>query len=137
MKPLKYKSFNLLKSQRKPHPYDIAIGQNILRMRNNLGYSQDACAEAIGVSFQQFGRYELGGNRISGSRMAMLADFFGCHAGDFFDGVGEPKKKSIAAQILGAVDMRAAHAYQALPSAKQKQAVLNLMRAMAQADSDE
>ena len=47
-------------------PIDIAVGARIRLLRKVRGLSQQALAEAAGVTFQQIQKYERGANRVSG-----------------------------------------------------------------------
>lgn len=133
MKPIDYKKDFI----RKPDKYDVQIGQNLLKIRVKLGYSQAEVGEGVGTSWAQIQKYEAGINRLSGSRMVHLADFFECQPADFFEGIGRTKRKSLSTKLLGNVDMHAAYAYQAIQNPKLKLAVLNMMRLMAGADDEE
>ena len=57
---------------------DAAVGQRILSMRKERGMSQADIAKTIGVSYQQFQKYENGSNRISGARILKIAAAFDC-----------------------------------------------------------
>ena len=54
-------------------PVDIAVGLRIRLARKMRGQSQQALAEAIGVTFQQVQKYERGANRVSASMLARIA----------------------------------------------------------------
>jgi len=53
---------------RKPNSRDVEIGRDLARQRKAAGTSQAAMAAALGISTQQYGKYERGENRISTSR---------------------------------------------------------------------
>jgi transcriptional regulator with XRE-family HTH domain len=57
----------------KPTQVDINVGLRVRMRRTELGLSQERLAAAIGVSFQQLQKYERGKNRISASRLHMIA----------------------------------------------------------------
>ena len=52
-----------------PHPVDIHVGKRLRLRRTLLGLSQEAIANAIGVTFQQVQKYERGINRMGSSRL--------------------------------------------------------------------
>lgn len=54
-------------------PVDIAVAARIRLARKMRGRSQQALAEAIGVTFQQVQKYESGANRVSASMLARIA----------------------------------------------------------------
>lgn len=55
-------------------PIDVATGSRVRPERRKRGISQEELAGKIGVSFQQVQKYENGSNRISISRLFMIAD---------------------------------------------------------------
>ena len=59
------------------------IGQ---AQRRLVGMSQNTLADRLGVTFQQIQKYEKGTNRVSSSRLAMIADAFGVAPAYFFPG---------------------------------------------------
>lgn len=63
---------------------DIRVGEMMraLRLKNNM--TQAELASSIAVSFQQVQKYETGANRVSASRLDMIAKVFGVSTGVFF-----------------------------------------------------
>lgn len=61
---------------RKPSAYDRERGRQIARRRKGLGLSQAEVASILGVSTQQYGKYERGENRLTASRDEMLEHYF-------------------------------------------------------------
>lgn len=55
-------------------PVDIACGELIKLLRKNSGMSQTDLANAIGITFQQVQKYERGANRVSVSRLYVIAE---------------------------------------------------------------
>jgi transcriptional regulator with XRE-family HTH domain len=56
-----------------PNPVDVHVGNRLRMRRLMLGLSQTAVADALGVTFQQVQKYEKGTNRVSASRLQLLA----------------------------------------------------------------
>src|SRR3954453_6546778 len=54
-------------------PIDIAVGARIRLLRKVRGLSQQALAEAAGVTFQQIQKYERCANRVSASMLSRIA----------------------------------------------------------------
>ncbi|WP_156398384.1 helix-turn-helix domain-containing protein, partial [Caulobacter sp. Root1455] len=52
-----------------PDPIDVHVGKMIRARRRAIGASQHDLAPAIGVTFQQVQKYELGSNRVSASKL--------------------------------------------------------------------
>ena len=73
---------------------DNHVGSMFRTRRQELGLSQTAVAERLGVTFQQVQKYERGMNRISASRLHDLCEILGVPVEYFFDGLdsemGEP-----------------------------------------------
>ncbi|HEX7945786.1 MAG TPA: helix-turn-helix domain-containing protein [Phenylobacterium sp.] len=65
-----------------PDRLDIAIGAAIRLRRKQLRISQELLAERCGVSFQQVQKYENGANRVSFSRLVLIAHALGLRVSD-------------------------------------------------------
>ncbi|HEX2800661.1 MAG TPA: helix-turn-helix transcriptional regulator [Phenylobacterium sp.] len=61
------------KSEVLADPIDIAVGARIRLLRKVRGLSQQALAEAAGVTFQQIQKYERGANRVSASMLSRIS----------------------------------------------------------------
>ena len=70
---------------KQPNPIDIAVGARLKMERKVRRISQTQLAQHLGVTFQQVQKYEKGLNRISASRMMMIADFFGFSPATLFE----------------------------------------------------
>lgn len=55
---------------------DIAIGIKLKEARVSAGLSQETAASQIGVTRQQFRKYEVGEDRITAGYLATYAKFF-------------------------------------------------------------
>ena len=66
---------------------DNHVGSIFRMRRQELGLSQTAVAERLGVTFQQVQKYERGMNRISASRLHDLCEILGVPVEYFFDGL--------------------------------------------------
>lgn len=69
-----------------PGPIDVEVGGKIKAQRRLVGMSQNILADRLGVTFQQIQKYEKGTNRVSSSRLAMIAETFGVPPAYFFPG---------------------------------------------------
>lgn len=72
-------------TQRKASEIDVMVGKHILQRRKMMGLSQDGLASAIGVTFQQIQKYETGSNRVSASRLKLIADALEVTPNFFYD----------------------------------------------------
>jgi len=77
-----------------PHPVDIYVGKRIRMRRLYLNMNQQTLADALGVSFQQLQKYELGHNRTSASRLVAIAQVLGVAIPYFFNGLPGPEGQS-------------------------------------------
>jgi transcriptional regulator with XRE-family HTH domain len=73
------------------HPVDAHVGRRLRERRTVMGISQQALAEAIGISFQQVQKYERGANRLSAGRLWRIARVLDVEVDHFFAGLpGNP-----------------------------------------------
>lgn len=70
-----------------PHPVDRHVGRRVAEKRISLGYNQSELGRALGLTFQQVQKYEKGSNRISASKLWLIAQFFKVDIGYFFAGL--------------------------------------------------
>jgi transcriptional regulator with XRE-family HTH domain len=110
---------------------DRVIGAKLRLRRGELGITQTQLANAIGVTFQQVQKYEQGTNRIGGSRLAGIAKALDVPVSYFFDQSSEETEVASASllNVRGAVSLL--RAYAAIREPHQRQAMVNLARAMA------
>ena len=113
---------------------DGIIGAKIRMRRGELGMNQTQLANAIGVTFQQVQKYENGKNRVGGSRLAGIAKALDVPVSYFFEQTAE-EMEAVQGSLLntrGAVSLL--RAYAAIKDRHQRQAMINLARAMAGAE---
>jgi transcriptional regulator with XRE-family HTH domain len=81
---------------KKISPVDAYVGGVLRARRKELGMSQTALAEAIGLTFQQVQKYEKGTNRMGSSRLSQIADVLKVAPTYFFEGA--PGQKAIGSK---------------------------------------
>lgn len=59
------------------HPFDIHVGKRIRERRKFLGLTQIDLANVLGITFQQFQKYETAKNRISASKLFETSEALG------------------------------------------------------------
>jgi transcriptional regulator with XRE-family HTH domain len=74
-----------------PDPIDIHVGKLIRATRRRSAISQVALADAIGLTFQQIQKYELGHNRVSASKLFGIAQAIGVPVATFFADLEDPQ----------------------------------------------
>ena len=76
------------------NPIDVKLGQQIRKLRILRGYSQDAIAKKIGITFQQLQKYERGINRVCISRLVDICNFFSIRPSYFISTLEDLNKSS-------------------------------------------
>lgn len=68
---------------------DRHIGARIQELRLAHGMSRQELGEKINVTHQQLQKYEIGTNRVSAGRLALIAKFLGTSVATFYEGLDE------------------------------------------------
>jgi transcriptional regulator with XRE-family HTH domain len=69
---------------------DALVGRRVRELRLQLGLTQTQLANAIGFTFQQVQKYERGSNRISASKLWLIADRLGVSPASLLTGLPSP-----------------------------------------------
>ncbi len=72
---------------------DHHVRKRIRERRREIGMSQEKLGKALGVSFQQVQKYEIGINRVSASRLWDMARVLEVDVGHFFEGIERSAKR--------------------------------------------
>ncbi|HWT51563.1 MAG TPA: helix-turn-helix domain-containing protein [Caulobacter sp.] len=72
---------------RRPRPVDVHVGGRVRMRRKMIGVSQEQLADALGLTFQQVQKYELGSNRVSASKLYEIAKILKVPIAFFFVGL--------------------------------------------------
>ena len=75
------------KGRRGASSFDQHVALRMRAKREELGLTQTALADAVGVTFQQVQKYENGKNRISAGRLWQFAKLFKVPIDYFFQGL--------------------------------------------------
>jgi len=113
-------------------PVDVAVGARIRLLRKLRGLSQQALAEAAGVTFQQIQKYERGANRVSASMLSRIAAALDTPVGEVF---GETSQASSAIDEVAALlaepgALELLRAYVTLPRGPARAALVDFVRAL-------
>ncbi len=73
----------------------IEIGKNIRALRKNSGRTQEALADALGVTSQAVSRWEAGGSYPDLEIVPSIANYFGITIDELFGYQCERDKKSM------------------------------------------
>lgn len=113
---------------------DRMVGARARLLRIDCGLSQQAVAEAIGVSFQQVQKYEKGSNRISASTLVALTRLFKANISDFFVDVDGFENGAANARALPYDDPQVVHvarSFSSIPNEKALRKILGLVDVLA------
>ena len=69
---------------RRPNAIDAHVGARIRLLRRLAGFSQEALARQLGVTFQQLQKYESGINRIGAGRLFEIARALRAEVADLY-----------------------------------------------------
>jgi transcriptional regulator with XRE-family HTH domain len=64
------------------------VGERLRRWRGTTGLTQDQIAERVGISIQQYRKYETGKNRLSIPTGLLIAEAMDVSFGTLFDAIG-------------------------------------------------
>ena len=114
-------------------PIDVAVGARIRLLRKLKGLSQQALAEAAGVTFQQIQKYERGSNRVSASMLARIAGTLDAPVAEMF-GETNPNNSGAIDEVVsllaepGALELL--KAYADLPRGASRSALVDFVRSL-------
>ena len=115
-------------------PIDVAVGARIRLRRKQLGMSQARLAEALGVTFQQVQKYEVGANRLSSATLVRAA---GCMETTVAELMGETPGQSTETGLLHLLNVDGAtellQAFAAIPSGRIRRSLLSLASELGEA----
>jgi len=124
--------------------FDGLVGERIRTRREQLGLSQTDVGHRLGISCQQFRKYEIGENRISVARMRQIAGVLEAPLSFFLEEAGAPATKTSAAlfstagQFISLLQQRdLVNAFTRISSSEVRQGLVDLAKAMAAAEPSE
>ncbi len=71
------------------NPIDVFVGERVKTRRKMLGLTQQQLAETLDLTFQQVQKYERGSNRISASKLFIIAEQLQVPISYFFSGLDQ------------------------------------------------
>ena len=113
-------------------PVDVAVGARIRLLRKLKGLSQQALAEAAGVTFQQIQKYERGANRVSASMLTRIAATLGVPVSEMFgeSSVNAGAVDEVAALLAEPGALELLKAYCGLPRGASRSALVEFVRSL-------
>ena len=121
-------------------PLDIALGERIRTRRRQMGLSQGALGERLGITFQQIQKYERGTNRVSFSALVRISQTLGCRVtelvGDLDDPAAIPSPVSEIKGRLGSGEVQdLLDVFARIPSRAVRKNVMQLAQALAKSEA--
>ena len=136
-------------SSTKPNPVDVHVGSRVRIRRVMEGLSQEKLGKLMGLTFQQIQKYEKGTNRVGASRLYEISQILSVPVQFFFDelpvedgceqapGFSESDSESNFLDFLGSREgIELNRAFQRISDPKIRRNVIELVRAMADKESD-
>jgi transcriptional regulator with XRE-family HTH domain len=134
-----------------PDPTDKHVGARVRMRRMMLSMSQEKLGDALGLTFQQVQKYEKGINRIGASRLFDLAQVLGVPVQFFYeeapagepqpamaDGFAEkPAENSIVEFLRSRDGLELNKAFVRISDAKARRAIVDLVRSLANDDTND
>lgn len=103
---------------------DLEIGARIRGLREQRNLSQSDTARALGISFQQWQKYEQGRNRIAAARLINIAQLFETTPHKILGWSEQTKTKEY---VCRPVDRKAAELWRTIQSQRARKALMMLM----------
>ena len=79
---------------RRSREVDCHVGKRVRERRNALGMPQTKLADALGISFQQIRKYEVGTDRMMAGRLWDIAKALEIDVEYFFEGIQKRAERS-------------------------------------------
>ena len=114
-------------------PVDVLVGARIRLLRKRRQLSQAELGKRLGVTFQQVQKYENGKNRVSASRLHLVATALDAPISEFFADASETSRLSCATKSV-AFDpqaYRVAEAFIKISDKKIRASLVDLVETMA------
>jgi len=115
-----------------PTKVDEEVGRRIRARRKELGVTQAALAQALGLTFQQVQKYERGANRCSSGVLVKIAKRLDAPVSYLLGEEGDRGHDQIPPRALasaGAVELL--EVYARIPNSAARKALLNVATALA------
>lgn len=88
-------------STNRENDIDRHVGRRIRERRCSLHVTQQELGDRVGVKFQQIQKYEKGANRVSASRLLLIAEVLDVPVGWFFEGLDSATPKQAREAFVG------------------------------------
>lgn len=116
------------KGRARAQDIDRQVGARIRGRRIMLGLTQQQAAELVGVTYQQWHKYEKGINRVAAGRLSTIAQTLGVEVGHFFEGLSD--ERALVPSPQQRLLLELARAFIDMPR-RHQEALCSLARALA------
>lgn len=120
---------------RSPDPIDAQVGARVRDARRRLRMSQGELAAAVGKTFQQLQKYELGTNRIAASTLVKLAKHLGVPASRLLGEEGEASGPGELQPYVDPAAVQLAAEIMSIGPRRLRKAIRDLVRAILESDA--
>jgi transcriptional regulator with XRE-family HTH domain len=116
-----------------PAPLDKMVGRRMRARRLQLGLSQKALGDALGISYQQVQKYEKGVSRIGAGRLQQLAEVLNVPVSVFFDDTRHKTqdRDTVFAFLDTPYSLRLAEAFARMPDRPIRHRIVQLVEQIA------
>jgi transcriptional regulator with XRE-family HTH domain len=115
-----------------PVPLDKIVGRRMRARRLQLGLSQKALGDALGISYQQVQKYENGVSRIGAGRLQQLAEILNVPVSVFFDErLGAQEGETVFALLDTPYSLRLVQAFARMPDRPIQHRIVQLVEQIA------
>ena len=120
-------------SVKAPVPQDEVVGRRMRARRRQLGLSQQALGDALGISYQQVQKYENGVSRIGAGRLQQVAKILTVPVSFFFDEKlgGAQEGDEVLAFLDAPYSLRLVQAFARMPDRFIQQRIVQLVEQIA------
>jgi transcriptional regulator with XRE-family HTH domain len=120
-------------SVKAPVPQDEVVGRRMRARRLQLGLSQQALGDALGISYQQVQKYEKGVSRIGAGRLQQAAKILTVPVSFFFDEKlgGSQEGDDVLAFLDAPYSLRLVQAFAEMPDRFIQQRIVQLVEQIA------
>lgn len=118
---------------------DRHIGAKIQELRLAHGMSRQDLGEKIDVTHQQLQKYEIGSNRVSAGRLALIAKFLNTSVATFYEGLDKSLEANNSPEINLNQNQRmcieVSRNFMKIKNPEHKDAINSLVRILAKSES--
>jgi transcriptional regulator with XRE-family HTH domain len=112
------------------------IGEKLKQVRKECGVSQRQAADAIGVSSQQYQKYEQCKNRITPGKLFILAKFFDVHITTFFNSYTIEGNHFGEEMVLSFDEKQALDMFRKIKNIKTKKRIIKMLKKVSGVDEN-